>query len=547
LSFVLQQIYPRGRFILFSERSRLPLPVLQYATVKGWLWLGFDRMLLPTPLFMSETQQTILIIDDSSEDRETYRRYLLKEERYRYTIFEEEYGESGLELARMLQPDAILLDFSLPDMDGLECLKQLRSQKKSIHLPVIMLTGQGNEEIAVAALKNGAQDYLVKDRTTSENLRISLRGAIERAHLGQQLERSEARFRRLVESNVIGIFIGDLQGRLSYANYAFLQMLGYERDDIQKGTLRWRDLAPPEYALADEQAVQQLRESGMFAPFETEYQHKDGSRVPVLLGGALLEEEEESAIAFVIDISDRKAAEQNMRRALEKEKELNELKSHFVSMVSHEFRNPLTTISGGVQMLLHYADRLNADKKQNILQHIYNAVTKMLELLEDVLIIARSGAGKLKLEPTSFDLEAFCQQLSEELRMGIGAKHEIELVYQGQRNATLDRKLLRYILTNILSNAFKYSPDGSSVRFEVNCQPREVLFRIQDRGVGIPERDRPKLFQSFQRASNVGNVPGTGLGLAIAKQCLDLHGGWIAIDSELSAGTTVAIALPSWN
>ena len=198
-------------------------------------------------------------------------------------------------------------------------------------------------------------------------------------------------------------------------------------------------------------------------------------------------------------------------------------------------------------MLLYYADRLNEEKKNNIIQHIYNAVKKMLELLEDVLIIARSGSGKLKLEPISLDLEVFCRELSEELRMGIGAKHEIKFVYQGQKNAKLDRKLLRYILTNILSNAFKYSPDGSPVRFEVQCQHQEVLFRIQDRGVGIPQRDRPKLFESFQRASNVGTVPGTGLGLAIAKQCLDLHGGWIAIDSELGVGTTVAIALPSWN
>jgi PAS domain S-box-containing protein len=498
-------------------------------------------------MLMSETQRTILIIDDSSEDREAYRRSLLKEERYRYTIFEEEYGEGGLQLAYLLHLDAVLLDFSLPDMDGLECLKQLRSQQSSIRLPVIMLTGQGSEEVAVAALKNGAQDYLVKDRTTPENLRMALRSAIEQAQLRQQLERSETRFQRLVESNVIGIFISDLQGNLMYANDAFLQMLGYEKEDIQRGKLRWSELVPPEYALANQQAVQQLQESGSFAPFEKEYWHKDGSRVPVLLGGALLEEEEEKAIAFVIDISDRKAAEQNMRKALEKQKELNELKSHFVSMVSHEFRNPLTTISGGAQMLLYYADRLNEEKKQNIIQHIYNAVKKMLELLEDVLIIARSGSGKLKLEPLSLDLEVFCRELSEELRMGVGAKHEIEFVYQGQKNAKLDRKLLRYILTNILSNAFKYSPDGSPVRFEVQCQPQEVLFRIQDRGVGIPQRDRPKLFESFQRASNVGTVPGTGLGLAIAKQCLDLHGGWIAIDSELGVGTTVAIALPSWN
>jgi PAS domain S-box-containing protein len=494
---------------------------------------------------MLQTQCTILIIDDSPEDRETYRRYLLKDERYRYRILEEEYGERGLQVSRSLHPDAILLDFSLPDIDGLEFLQELHAALDSTSPPVVMLTGRGNEEIAVAALKGGAQDYLVKSHTTSERLCFAIHSAVEQTRLRRKLEQSENRFRRLVESNIIGVVIGDFQGNITYANDAFLEMLGYVRENIQRGELHWIDLTPPEYLSADWQAIQELRQSGTYRPFEKEYWRKDGSRVPVLLGGTLLENNGEQAISFVMDLSDRKKAEIEMCKALEKEKELNELKSRFVSMVSHEFRNPLTSISGGVQMLVNYRDRLSPEKKQNILQHIQNGINKMLELLEDISVIGRAEVGQFKFKSAPLSLEAFCQDLIGELQMGIGAKHPIEFVYEGEKTAILARKLLRHILINLLSNAFKYSPEGGSVRFTVHCQPWEVIFHIQDWGIGIPECDRHKLFQSFQRASNVGQIPGTGLGLAIVKQCVDLHGGSIAVDSEVGVGTTVTIVLPS--
>lgn len=493
---------------------------------------------------MIQTQRTILIVDDSPEDRETYRRYLLKDERYCYKIVEEEYGERGLQLSRSLHPDAILLDFSLPDIDGLEFLQELHAELDSTRPPVVMLTGQGSEEIAVAALKSGAQDYLVKDNTTPERLCFAVRGAIEQARLRQKLERSETRFRRLVESNIIGIVISELNGHITYANDAFLQMLGYGRGDVERGALNWYDLTPPEHRKTDREAIQQLQQFGTCQPREKEYWHKNGSRVPALLGGALLEEEPKRAISFVMDLSDRKAAELNMRKALEKEKELHELKSRFVSMVSHEFRNPLTTISGGVQMLLDYRDRIAPEKQQTILQHMQNGVQKMFDLLEDVLVIGRANAGKIEFRPASLTLEPFCRDLIEELQMGMGAKHPIAFVYQGEKIALVDRKLLRHILTNLLSNAFKYSLEGSPVRLEVDCQPGKAIFRIEDRGIGIPDRDLEKLFDSFHRASNVGNIPGTGLGLTIVKQCVELHGGSIAIESQVGAGTTIAIALP---
>lgn len=167
---------------------------------------------------MKQHQKTILIIDDCPEDREVYRRYLLQDQRYTYSILEEEYGEKGLELCKKIQPDAILLDFMLPDLDGLEFLNGLMIQSGKANLPVVMLTGQGNEGIAVAAMKAGASDYLVKGKTTAETLRLAIHNVIERSYLKRQLEESEERFRTSIENmlDCFGIYtsIRDESGKI---------------------------------------------------------------------------------------------------------------------------------------------------------------------------------------------------------------------------------------------------------------------------------------------------------------------------------------------
>ncbi len=167
---------------------------------------------------MTQNQRTILIVDDCLEDRETYRRYLLQDDLYTYTILEEEYGENGLELCSLVNPDAILLDFLLPDIDGLEFLNELKTISHKTNVPVVMLTGQGNEAIAVQAMKSGASDYLVKGNTTPESLRLAIHNVVERAHLRRQLEQSEKRFGTSVENmlDCFGIFtsVRDESGRI---------------------------------------------------------------------------------------------------------------------------------------------------------------------------------------------------------------------------------------------------------------------------------------------------------------------------------------------
>jgi signal transduction histidine kinase len=243
--------------------------------------------------------------------------------------------------------------------------------------------------------------------------------------------------------------------------------------------------------------------------------------------------------------SQAEVAAAEIRNALEKERELSELRSSFVSLLSHEFRTPLTTIQSSAELLERYNDRLTEEKKQNHFIRIRSAVSRMTQLLDDVLTIGRAEAGRLKFEPSPMDVVAFCRNIVEGIQISARPKPTINFVVQGDcTNAQMDEKLLGHIITNLLSNAIKYSPQGGTVQFDLSCNSSSAIFRIQDTGIGIPKQDLENLFDSFRRASNVGTIPGTGLGLAIVKQCVDLHGGTISVETELEVGSSFTVVLP---
>lgn len=254
---------------------------------------------------------------------------------------------------------------------------------------------------------------------------------------------------------------------------------------------------------------------------------------------------EDEVMAIIRDITKRKKAEVDIRTSLEKQKELGELKTRFVSMTSHEFRTPLTTILSSTELLEKYNKKLSDEKKAQHLHRIKVSVKHMTQLLNDVLLIGKAEAGKLQCRPEAMDLPKFCRDLVDELQLSSGDNHTIAFCQQGEcTTAYLDDKLLLYIFTNLLSNAIKYSPEGGTVNFDLIFQPEKVIFQVQDQGIGIPVAEQDQLFNSFHRASNVGTISGTGLGLAIVKKAVDLHQGEIAVKSEVGVGTTFIVTLP---
>jgi histidine kinase len=238
--------------------------------------------------------------------------------------------------------------------------------------------------------------------------------------------------------------------------------------------------------------------------------------------------------------------EQQILQALEKERELNLLKSKFVSMVSHEFRNPMTTIGGCAKTLQNPNRHLNETQKETYLKLIQDSIADMLRLLDKVLVLGRTEAGGLQYNPKPLNLKQFCQGLTETLQVNLSERQSVTLTYQGEDHpVTMDNTLMQHILTNLLSNAIKYSPQGGQICFDVTCEGGMATFQIQDQGIGIPLNDQERLFETFHRSSNVGEIPGTGLGLAIVNRCVDLHQGQIHLASEVNIGTTVTVMLPT--
>lgn len=230
---------------------------------------------------------------------------------------------------------------------------------------------------------------------------------------------------------------------------------------------------------------------------------------------------------------------------LARERELNELKSEFVSLVSHEFRTPLEIIMSSVDNLQRYQERLPSEKREQLLRTINKAVRRMSGMMEEVLMLGRLETDRVAFNPTMIELGPFCQRVCEEIESATGKHCPIQLEVEADLPvARGDEPMLRHIFANLLSNAVKYSSPDQAVTFTVRREGETAVCRIADRGCGIPVADQKRLFEAFYRGSNVRQIPGTGLGLLIVRRCVDLHEGTIQFESAEGQGTTFIVRLP---
>ncbi len=245
------------------------------------------------------------------------------------------------------------------------------------------------------------------------------------------------------------------------------------------------------------------------------------------------------------EVAARQRAEAEVQRALAQERELGELRSRFVAMVSHEFRTPLGIIMSSAEILDAYLDRLPPEERRANLRDITRSSRHMAGLMEEVLLLGRVEAGKLTCQTAPLDLGVLCAKLVDEVTSATSARCRLELKLSPlPGDAQADENLLRHILTNLLGNAVKYSPLGATVELVVEARGHLALLAVKDRGIGIPEADQRELFQAFHRGRNVGATPGTGLGLVIVNHCVRLHGGRISFESCEGKGTTFTVELP---
>ncbi|MEB3827759.1 hybrid sensor histidine kinase/response regulator [Phormidium sp. CCY1219] len=238
--------------------------------------------------------------------------------------------------------------------------------------------------------------------------------------------------------------------------------------------------------------------------------------------------------------------ESQLQELLKTAESLVENKSRLLSIASHDLRIPLTAIQTSAELLQFYSHNFSEEKKSKHFQRIREAIHQMSVLLEDFLTLSSAESGKLKFNPAPLDVVEFCQGFLEECVAIATPNHKLEFTASGDlTQVCLDRKLLRHILGNLLSNAIKYSPDGGTIHLAVTSEGGDrICFRITDEGIGIPPEYREKLFEQFERATNVGTISGTGLGLSIVKQAVDLHGGEITLETEVNRGSTFTLWLP---
>ncbi|MEL7054395.1 MAG: PAS domain-containing sensor histidine kinase, partial [Cyanobacteria bacterium J06588_5] len=353
-----------------------------------------------------------------------------------------------------------------------------------------------------------------------------------------------------------GVYGLDLQGNVTFVNPAAANMIDWEIEDLigqsmhqvlhhshPDGSHYPRERCPI-YAAFQDGSTRRVTDEVFW--------RKDGTSFPVEYISTPMQDEQGQLIGAVItfrDITQRKWAEAVLQQANEdletkvreraaalyeaneRLRELSALKSRFVAMVCHEFRNPLNNIALSVSSLGRYDQKLSVLQKSQYLQGIAANVERMTQMIDDILVLGKLEAKRLYLELKPIDLVDFCQKLLTELR----PQHD-NLKFMGRHKsltAELDPTLLRSILTNILSNAIRYSPADSDIQLSVARRRQRVVFQVVDKGFGIPQEDKPHLFEPFHRGKNVSNIPGTGLGLSIVKQFVELQRGEIQVESVL--------------
>ncbi|MBL9137413.1 MAG: PAS domain S-box protein [Verrucomicrobiales bacterium] len=373
--------------------------------------------------------------------------------------------------------------------------------------------------------------------------------AIQRKQSEQALRDSEQKFRALFEATSQGVMLHDTDQFIE-VNPAAIRIMGYSSADDIVGR-HPKDTSPPTQpdgrnsADAARAYIAECMERGT-ARFDWVSRTAAGQDIPleviltrITTGGRQIIQ------AVINDISERKRAEAEILRALERERELGVLKSNFVSMVSHEFRTPLSIIMSSAGILSNYFDRLPPRERKEHLDSIQRGIRRMADMMEEVLLLARLDADRLQYHPTPLDLRAFLGIIVDDVLSATDRRCPVEVVFGDVPDRILgDENLLRHVFTNLLTNAIKYSEPGSPVHFDVGSEAGNAVCRIRDHGIGIPNDDLAWLFQAFHRGGNVGRRQGTGLGLVIVKRCLDIHGGTIHLDTELGAGTTVTVRFP---
>ena len=391
-----------------------------------------------------------------------------------------------------------------------------------------------------------------------------------------QMESLDALFEHATE----GIIIANKEGKIIKANPSSERLFGYEKGELLNKVIE--ELVPTRYAQhhvknrenynAHPHARSMGKNMDLFA------KRKDNTEFPVEISLSYYKKGEDTfVIAFIIDITERKKHEDSVKKlnidlekkvkertnvlqeallelekskqllsdALANEKELSDMKSRFVTMASHEFRTPLSTILSSVSLISKYTAVDDDEKRQKHVQRVKSAVTNMTLILNDFLSAEKLEEGKIFVRKEDANLHKITNEVLTEIYGILKPGQKVNYKYEGDTNALLDKQMFRNILLNLISNAIKFSPENKNIEVDAIVSDKEIIVKVTDSGIGIPKEEQDHLFERFFRAKNATNIQGTGLGLNIVGKYLEAMNGKINFESELNKGTTFTVTIPN--
>lgn len=361
----------------------------------------------------------------------------------------------------------------------------------------------------------------------------------------------------LIEHANVPIFGTDQNGTINEWNRVVFELTGYSR--IEMIGREWiKTLLEEEYHEVVKVILNDALQGTPVSNFELPLLTRKNRKLILLLSIAPRRDVDNNIIGVIIvgqNITELIEYKQNLERmvydrtrelneALQKEKDLVEMKSKFVSIASHEFRTPLSSISLASGFIKKYKERISPDEIDKRLENIEKQVGHMTHLLDDVLLIGKTEAGKMQVHLSEVNLVSTLERLKAEVEQTKGNTHSIELQVYGEGILRMDEKLIRTIVINLLTNAIKFSPEADMVELTVTHEAKKLTIQVKDYGIGIPERDIKNLFEPFYRGSNANDIEGTGLGLSIIKKAVDLLRGYIDVKSIVGKGTEITIVIP---
>lgn len=371
----------------------------------------------------------------------------------------------------------------------------------------------------------------------------------DRIKASEELRMSENIWQFALESLGEGIWDWNVKtGKLSFSIQC-LKMFGYNENDTSVTIDDWKNMVHPD-DLGKVLHVQDAHLKGEIAIFKNEYRIlcQDGRYKWVLDRAKVIKRdsngEPERVVGIIIDISAQKSFENSLVTALQKEKEVNELKSQLVAMASHEFRTPLATMLMAAEILDVHWDKMPKEDIIENIKRIKNNIQFLKDTIEKTLNLSRLESGELKYVPVQTDLNDFLKSCINEIKKS-ETRHKIS--YQGMNlplKTAIDRQMIKEVIIQLLSNSVKFSNPGTTIHVKLKDNKNDVNIQVSDKGMGIPEAEKEHIFDSFRRGSNIFNVRGTGIGLALSQKFILLHGGKITVRSQLNKGTTFIVTLP---